>query len=335
MKLGTVVLAAGEGTRMRSALPKVLHPICGRPMLGHILAVADALEATTAVVLAADTVEQVRAAFGEGYAYVVQERRLGTGHAVLQARDALRGRTDDVLVMLGDVPLLRPETARRLVERRRASGALVALLSFDARPPTGYGRVVRDAAGRVAALVEERDATPEQRAITEVNSGLIVFDAEWLWRALDQLTPSPVKGEYYLTDTVALAAADGGPGAVKAQLAEDASETLGVNDRAQLADAEAVLRGRLLADLMGAGVTLVDPSATYVDVGVTVGRDSVLHPGTLLRGATSVGERCVIGPHTTLIDTCVGDGARVRYAVADGATIPAGADVGPFAHVTA
>jgi bifunctional UDP-N-acetylglucosamine pyrophosphorylase / glucosamine-1-phosphate N-acetyltransferase len=244
MKLATVILAAGEGTRMRSPLPKVLHPIGGQPMLGHILALADALDATTAVVVAADALAPISAAFGERYAYVVQEQRLGTGHAVLQARPALQGRSDDVLVLLGDVPLLRPATARRMIEQRRATGALVTLLSFDARPPTGYGRVVRDTAGRVAALVEERDATPEQRSITEVNSGLMVFDAAWLWPALDRLTPSPVKGEYYLTDLIALAVANRGPGAAEALLADDPTEALGVNDQTQLAEAEAVLHKR-------------------------------------------------------------------------------------------
>jgi len=229
---------------MRSTLPKVLHPLGGQPMLGYILALADALDATTAVVVAADTLAQISATFGERYHYVVQEQRRGTGHAVLQARPVLQGRSDDVLVLLGDVPLLRSATARRMVEQRRATGALVTLLAFDARPPTGYGRVVRDEAGRVAALVEERDATPEQRLITEVNSGLIAFDAAWLWPALDRLVPSPIKGEYYLTDLIALAVADHGPGAAEALLAADPTEALGVNDQAQLAEAEAVLRER-------------------------------------------------------------------------------------------
>lgn len=321
---------------MRSALPKVLHPLCGRPLLAHVLAVADALGAAeTVAVLAADTVAQVRAAFGARYTYVVQSERLGTGHATLQARPALRGRTDDVLVLLGDAPLVRPETARAVVVRRRESGALVALLSFEALPPTGYGRVVRDDAGHVTGLVEERNATPEQRAITECNSGLMCFDAAWLWEALDRLGRNPVNGEYYLTDLVALAVADAGPGAALALLAADPREALGVNDRAQLAEAEAVLRARLLGDLMRAGVSVVDPAATYLDVGVAVGRDTTLHPGTILRGATVVGAGCQIGPYTTLVDTQVGDGARVRYTLVEGAVIAEGADVGPFAHLRA
>lgn len=319
---------------MRSALPKVLHPLCGRPMLGHVLAVADALEADhTIVVLAPDTIAQVRAALGQRYLYAVQAERLGTGHAVLQARPATPRPTDDVLVLYGDTPLLRAGTAREIVARRRESGALLSLLSFHAHPPTGYGRVVRDAGGHVAALVEERSATPEQRAISEGNSGIMCFDAAWLWAALDRIPRNPDKGEYYLTDLVAMAVAERGPGAAIASATADEREAWGVNDRAQLAQAEAVMRERILGDLMRAGVTVTDPGATYVDAGVSVGGDTTLLPGTLLRGATTVGSGCVIGPHTTAIDTTIGDRAQVRYALIERAAVPEGAVVGPFAHI--
>lgn len=337
--LGIIVLAAGEGTRMRSALPKVLHPLCGRPLLGHVLAVADALEAPhVTVVLAPDTIDQVRASFDSRqrrpYAYVTQPERLGTGHAALQARPKLLGHVDEALALYGDTPLVRPATARALLEARRASGALVGLLSFYADPPTGYGRVVRDAAGCVTGLVEECNATAEQRAITEVNSGIMAFDAVWLWQALDALPRDPVKGEYYLTDLVAMAVAERGPGAAVALPAADPREAWGVNDRSQLAQAAAVLRERVLADLMRSGVTIIDPVTTYVDVAVLVGADTTLHPGAILRGATRVGARCEIGPSVTIADSSVGDGAQVCYALVEGATIPAGATIGPFAHVT-
>src|SRR5262245_51000705 len=277
LRLGIAVVAAGEGTRMRSSLPKVLHPICGRPLLGHVLAVADALEAAvTVVVLAEETVGQVRAQLGERYGYAVQAERLGTGHAVLQARPLLVGRSDDVLVLYGDTPLLRAETARAVVEARRAAGALLSLLSFHANPPTGYGRVLRDAAGHVVELVEERNATPAQRAITEGNSGIMCFDPAWLWDGVGRIQRNPVKGEYYLTDLVAMAVAERGPGAAVAIAAADPREAWGVNDRAQLAQAGAALRERILEDLMRAGVTIVDPAATYVDVGVAVGGETVL-----------------------------------------------------------
>ncbi|GIV99663.1 bifunctional N-acetylglucosamine-1-phosphate uridyltransferase/glucosamine-1-phosphate acetyltransferase [Roseiflexus sp.] len=334
VRLGVVVLAAGEGTRMRSALPKVLHPLCGRPLIGHILAAVDALQpAIGTIVLASDALDTVRARFGDTYRYVVQSERLGTGHATLQARSIMVNQCDDALVLVGDAPLIRSATLQRLVALRREQNALVALLSFTADPPTGYGRVIRDAEGNVTAIVEERDATDTQRAVTEVNSGILCFDAAWMWPALDRIQCSPVKGEYYLTDLVALAIADHGIGAVQALHADDPSETLGVNDRVQLAQAEHVLRLRLLDALMRSGVTVVDPAATYVDVDVVVGQDTTLLPGTMLRGATRVGARCTIGPHTSLIDTIVADDAHVRYTLAEGVVIPAHAVIGPFAHL--
>ncbi|MCS6842131.1 MAG: NTP transferase domain-containing protein [Roseiflexus sp.] len=334
MRLGVVVLAAGEGTRMRSALPKVLHPLCGRPLLGHILATVEALQpAVSTVVLAPDVLDTVRTRFGDAYRYVVQAERLGTGHATLQARSIMREACDDVLVLVGDAPLIRSATLQQLVAWRRKHGALVALLSFTADPPTGYGRVIRDAEGNVTAIVEERDATDAQRAITEVSSGILCFDAAWMWPALDRLQRSPVKGEYYLTDLVALAIADHGVGAVQAILAPDPTEALGVNDRVQLAQAERIMRLRLLDALMRGGVTIIDPATTYVDVDVTVGQDTTLLPGTMLRGSTRVGARCTIGPYTSLIDTIVADEAHVRYTFAEGVAIPARAVVGPFAYL--
>ena len=333
--LGIIVLAAGEGTRMRSSLPKVLHPICGRPLLGHVLAVVDALEAAaTVVVLAQETIDQVRAQFGERYSYSVQVERLGTGHAVLQARSLLLNHSDEVLVLFGDTPLLRPETARAVVEARRASSALLSLLSFHAHPPTGYGRVLRDAAGHVLELIEERNATPEQRAITEGNSGIMCFDAAWLWDAIGRVQRNPVKGEYYLTDLVAMAVSESGPGAALAIPAADEREAWGVNDRIQLAQAGAALRERLLEQQMRMGVTVVDPATTYVDAGVRVGAETVLLPGTLLQGATSVGGGCTIGPHATIRDSQIGDGAHIRHAVVEQAIVPDGAVVGPFVYLS-
>jgi bifunctional UDP-N-acetylglucosamine pyrophosphorylase / glucosamine-1-phosphate N-acetyltransferase len=334
-QLGIVVLAAGEGTRMRSSLPKVLHPICGRPLLGHVLAVADALEAAaTVVVLAQETIDQVRAQFGERYNYTVQVERLGTGHAVLQARSLLLNRSDEVLVLFGDTPLLRPETAHAVVEARRASGALLSLLSFHAHPPTGYGRVLRDAAGHVIELIEERNATPEQRAITEGNSGIMCFKAAWLWDAISRIQRNPVKGEYYLTDLVAMAVSESGPGAALAIPAEDEREAWGVNDRVQLAQAGAALRERLLEQLMRIGVTVIDPATTYVDASVRVGAETVLLPGTLLQGATCVGSGCTIGPHATIRDSKIGDGAHIRHSVVEQAIVPDGAMIGPFVYLS-
>lgn len=333
--LGIAVLAAGEGTRMRSRLSKVLHPLCGRPLLGHVLALADELGAArTAVVLSQQTCEHARAAFGERFAYAVQAERLGTGHAVLQARAALEGACEQVLVLYGDTPLLRPETARTLLEQQHASGALLGLVSFQADPPGGYGRVIRDPQGRLAALVEERDATPAQRAISEVNSGVMCFDAGWLWSRIAQIPLNPRKREYYLTDLVAMAVAERGPGAAVAVPAADPREAWGVNDRADLARAAAALRERINQRLLDAGVTLVDPAATYVDAEVSVGPDTTLLPGTVLRGRTHVGAGCTIGPQAELVDATVGEGAHVRFAVVERAAVAPGARIGPFVYLS-
>lgn len=334
-ELGIVVIAAGKGTRMRSALPKELHLLCGRPLLGHVLAVADALEAAyTVAVLSDEKLGPVRERYGERYAYAVQREQLGTGHAVLQARAALPCPSDDVLVLFGDTPLLRPATARAVVEQRRASGALVGIMSMRAEPPSGYGRIARDAGGQVLAIVEERNATAEQFALTECNSGVMCFEAAWLWGALERIPINPLKGEYYLTDLAAMAVAERGPGAVVARLADDAREAWGINDRAQLAEAERVLRERIAHELMLAGVTIIDPAATYIDVGVTVGRDTTIWPGTLLEGSTVVGENCAIGPHATIRDSAIGAGAQVRYALVERVAVPPEARVGPFVHHT-
>jgi bifunctional UDP-N-acetylglucosamine pyrophosphorylase/glucosamine-1-phosphate N-acetyltransferase len=332
--LGTVVLAAGEGTRMRSALPKVLHHICGRPLVRLVLDVADALgTALTVLVLGPETVERVADTLGTGYGYTVQEDRLGTGHALLQARPLLQGKTKQVLVLYGDAPLLRPASARALCEEQHRSGALVSLLSFAPPDPTGYGRLIRDAQGHLIDLVEERNATPAQRTIGECNSGIYCFDAAWLWQQIDQIAINPLKGEYYLTDMVAMAVAQHGPGAASAILVADPDEARGVNDRAQLAEAEAVLRNRILRDLMLSGVTITDPAATYVDAGVTVGNDAVLLPGTLLQGRTSVGAGCVIGPHTRLTNATVGTGASISFSVVEHTDIPPATIVGPFTYL--
>ncbi len=334
LQLGIVVIAAGKGTRMRSVLPKELHQLCGRPLIGHVLAVADALAAVyVVVVLSQEKLGPVREHLSERYIYTVQHEQLGTGHAVLAARPALPRPSDDVLVLYGDTPLLRPETIRAVIELRRSSGALVGIMSMHVAPPSSYGRIVRDAAGRVMAIVEERNATPEQLVLTECNSGVMCFDAAWLWEALDRIPRNPAKGEYYLTDLAEMAVAERGPGAAVALPAADAREAWGINDRAQLAQADAVLRARILNELMRAGVAMIDPAATYVDAGVTVGQDTTLYPGTLLRGSTSIGAGCEIGPHTIISDATIGDGARVRYALVERARVAAGAEIGPFIHV--
>lgn len=331
--LSIVVLAGGAGTRMRSRLPKVLHPLCGRPALQLVLDVADALQAHKQVVVVSPGIKDIIAeTLGSRYSYVVQEQALGTGHAVAQAREILRGQSSHVLVLYGDSPLIRAETAAKLVDAVRSSGARVGLLSFEANPPTGYGRVLRDADGAVVGLVEERDANDEQRRITEVNSGFMCFEAEWLWERIDALTPSASKDEYYLTDMVALAVSDFGPGAAVAVSTSDEREAWGVNSRLQLAQAEAVLRERILNQLMESGVTIVDPAATYIDIGVTVEPDATILPGCVLQGNSYVASGCVVGPHVQLINTKLGAASKVRFAVLEDQELPAGSEIAPFSY---
>jgi bifunctional UDP-N-acetylglucosamine pyrophosphorylase/glucosamine-1-phosphate N-acetyltransferase len=334
MTLGVVVLAAGQGTRMRSATPKVLHHAAGIPLVEHVTRLADAVGAATiALVLSPDILEPVRARLGERYHYVLQHDRLGTGHAVRQAQAALADRADEVLVLYGADPLMRLESVRQLIDARRATQALAAITTFTATPPTGYGRIIRDASQSITAIVEERDATPAQRAITEVNQGVAVYDGAWLWPALDRVRPNAGSGEYYLTDLVALALAERGQGAVSSIQLADPDEALGVNDRAQLAEVSAIINRRNIHQLLLAGVTIIDPASTYVDVDVEVGMDSLLHPGTILRGQTRLGQRCTIGPNTLIEDSTLGDGCRASYSVIEQARLDNGANIGPFGHL--
>ncbi len=334
-----VVLAAGEGTRMRSALPKVLHPIGGATLLGHAVTAVAALAPEHLAVVVGHGREQVCvevAALGERLGRPVvaatQEQQLGTGHAVGCGLGALpAGLAGPVLVTYGDVPLLEPATLTDLLAEHVAAGAAVSLLTGEPADPAGYGRVLRDAAGAVLGIVEHADATPEQRAVREVNSGVYAFDAAFLAAGLARLGRRNSQGELYLTDLVAAAVTDGR--AVRAVPCGDPWQVQGVNDRVQLAEIRAELNRRVLRRWMLDGVTVVDPATTWVDVGVRLGRDVVLHPGTQLHGGTTVDEGAEIGPDTTLADCAVGTGAHVVRTHGSASQIGPGATVGPFAYL--
>lgn len=331
MRLAVVILAAGQGTRMKSSLPKVLHPLAGRPMVGHVLAVAQQLEPRHTVTVLGHDMEQVRAALPSGSACVPQIPQLGTGHALLQARSMLDGKSDTVLVLYSDTPLIRPATLRDLLAVHHEKGAAVSLLTFCPADATGYGRILRDERmGSVIGIVEHKEATPDQRAIGEANSGILCFRAAWLWPHLDRLPRRP-RGEYYLTDTVALAVAEGET--IGSVIADDPTEVMGINDRSQLADAEAVLQRRLKRTLMLSGVTMRDPASVLVETGVAVGRDTIIEPNTVLRGETTVGAHCIIGPHSVLQGATIEDDCRVVASVISNVTLRSGTRVGPFAHV--
>jgi bifunctional UDP-N-acetylglucosamine pyrophosphorylase / glucosamine-1-phosphate N-acetyltransferase len=342
MGISAIVLAAGQGTRMRSDRPKPIHVICGLPMVMHVLHALDGLTMEHTVLVVGHEAEQVTKKVQDlaptelHVSFVEQAVQRGTGDAVLVGLTALHfddHEDDTVLVLPGDTPLLRRETLEDLVAAHRAGGHAATILTARPADPTGYGRVVRARSGRVAAIVEERDATLEQRTIEEINTGIYCFRRDVLGPALRRVTPANAQGEYYLTDVIGVLHDAGHP--VDTVPIDDPSEAQGVNDRAQLADAEAELRRRITRRWLLAGVTMLDPEGTYIDTTVQLGRDVTLFPGTLLQGRTVVGKRVEIGPDSRLVDCTVGDDAIVFNSVAFDSEIGSRAVVGPFAALPA
>jgi bifunctional UDP-N-acetylglucosamine pyrophosphorylase/glucosamine-1-phosphate N-acetyltransferase len=329
-----VILAAGEGKRMKSALPKVLHPLLGRTLLGHILSAAAPVAADRTLVVVGHGADQVAAHAVEvepAATPILQAEQRGTGHAVRIALEAAPEADGTVVVLNGDAPLLRGETVVALVEAHENAGAAATVLAAEVADPTGLGRIVRDGGGGLKQIVEERDASPEQRRIREINAGVYAFDARLLRAALGKLSSDNDQGEEYLTDVFGLLSAADEPVAVHA--AADATEAMGCNDRAELAVLRRLLRDRVNGDWMRAGVTILDPATTWIDVTVALGRDAVIDQNTQLNGATTVAEGAQIGPDVTLIDTTVGAGATVLRAHVVGAEIGPEASVGPYAYL--
>lgn len=322
-----VVLAAGQGKRMRSDLPKVLHRLGGRPMLGHVLSAISGTPFAPVVVVVGHRAGQVRAACPPGMLFTEQAKPLGTGDAVSKAMPLVPD-ADEVVVVYGECPLVRRETLERLVERHRGARASMTIATAEAPDPTGFGRIVVEGED-VVAIVEESDATAGQKAIRRVNGGLYCFDGAWLREALPRVQQSP-KGEYYLTDVLALTVQ---AGRRVSAVESDLLEVVGINDRAQLAASEAALRARTNRRLMLSGVTLVDPATTYVDVDVAVGADCVIHPNTHLRGSSQVGPGCEIGPNSEIVDSTIGPGCRVWASVVESSSVGEGTTVGPFSHL--
>jgi bifunctional UDP-N-acetylglucosamine pyrophosphorylase/glucosamine-1-phosphate N-acetyltransferase len=315
---------------MHSKLPKVLHLVAGKPMLWYAIQAVRALVDLPPAIVVGYQAEAVQSAINEDALFVLQEQQLGTGHAVKCARSALEGRADTLLVTFADMPLLRSESLARLVRMHQESGSPVTMTSFIGDEARGFGRVVRDAAGKVTAIVEQAVATPEQLKIREYNVSAYCFDAEWLWGALDQVPVSP-KGEYFLTDVVGMAVEQGYP--VESMILEDASEGVGLNNRVHLATVEKLMRARINEKWMLAGVTLVDPDTTYIEVEVMIGKDTVIQPNTHLRGKSTIGEDCEIGPDTTVIDSVVGSHVRLVASVLEGAQVHDHVTMGPYCHL--
>lgn len=334
-----VVLAAGLGTRMRSRTPKMLHSLCGRPMLAYVLdaweAALDELDGTgtrlAPVVVYSPATESIRDVVADRGRLALQEVPRGTGDAVRAALVAIPEDAQEVVVLSGDVPLVSGDQLLAVVEQRRLDDAAIALASVYAADPAELGRVVRSEFGSVERIVEVRDATPEELETNEINAGLYAFDAAWLRRRIESLAPSKSNGELYLTDLVQLAREDGR--IVSAVGFEDDGTLDGINDRGQLAQAEWALRVRLNEAHMRAGVTMRDPSTVYLDWAVKLGEDVVLEPGVMLRGETSIGAGSVIGPNTTIVDSTIGAGCRVWLSVVERSQVDDGATVGPYSHL--
>jgi bifunctional UDP-N-acetylglucosamine pyrophosphorylase / glucosamine-1-phosphate N-acetyltransferase len=336
--VSTIVLAAGEGTRMRSATPKVLHRLAGRPLVDHAVRAAAGVDPDDLVVVVGhgrdavgEHLQELAGKLGQKIHIAVQEQQLGTGHAVACGLTDLPARSGTVLVSYGDVPLLDAETLRTLLAEHRDSGNAATVLSAVVEDPTGYGRILRDGDGHVTGIVEQKDATPEQAEITEINSGVYAFDAAVLADALQRLSTDNAQGELYLTDVLSIARADGRP--VGALVCGDPWLVEGVNDRVQMARLGAELNRRLLTRWMREGVTIIDPNSVWLDCDVVLDRDVVLEPGVQLRGGTSVGEGATVGPDTTLTGCTIHPGASVVRSHGEGAEIGPGATVGPFAFL--
>ena len=326
--LTAVILAAGEGKRMRSRQPKVLHPMCGRPLVAYPLRLARAL-ADRIVLVVGKQADDVRAAAGADVSTVEQSERLGTGHAVLQAKPHCGDGM--ILVLAADMPLLQPETIEQLVAHHRATGAAATILTAEVARPQGYGRILRQG-GRVMRIVEDRDATDDQKKIAEINTSVYCFEASRLWSALAQVKPDNDQGEYYLTDAVAILARAGAR--IEAVIVPDESEALGVNDRKQLAVAATIQRRRILDRLMLAGVTILDPATTYIEDTVAIGSDTVIYPNVMIEGPTTIGSDCVIQSGCQITASQLGDGIRLKpYCVLTESVVEQGAILGPFCHL--
>ena len=330
MRCEAIVLAAGLGTRMNSAMPKVLQPLGGWPLLRWSVEACRQATGEEPHVVIPPEADEIRQAVGNEVHFVVQAEPLGTGHAALQAAGALNGKSELLLVTSADMPLLTSDTLRGLIEVQQANVGPVTLLTTESDPPRGFGRVERDPRGKIVGIIEEAQASPVQLGLKELNVGAYCFRAAWLWEQLPKVQKS-AKGEYYLTDLVGLATASGQPIAVL-KLA-DPNEAIGINTLEHLAEAEAAIRRRINRELMAKGVRFLDPETTYVEAGVRVASDTVLLPNTHLQGETVIGSGCQIGPNSILRNAQVGDRCRIEASVVEGAVLEQDVEVGPFARL--
>lgn len=330
MDISAIILAAGSGKRMNSKRNKILHKLCGRPLVEHVANASIEAGINSIYVVVGRDAEQVREELGAGFDYINQEDRLGTGHAVMQVEPAYRGETT-VLILCGDTPLIRQETLRLMLETHRESEADATILTAYLDEPGDYGRIVRNSSGVVTGIIEAKDATVEQREIHEINTGFFCFKSSKLFAALKGVDRRNAQGEYYLTDVIALMASAGD--IVASCELKDMAEATGINDRIRLAEAEGIMRRRITQRLMLGGVTFLQPETSLIDDTVQIGRDTVIYPGCIIQGRTAIGEDCQIGPGTHLADCEVADGVTIEHSVAKQSRIGAGCQIGPFAYL--
>ena len=330
MKLKTLILAAGKGTRMKSDMPKVIHKVNGVPMITKIIDTLSGLNPKENILILGHKKEEVLKVVGENCDYVLQTEQLGTGHAVIQAKEKLEGYDGDVMILCGDTPLLRESTLKSLYDYHKESGAVTTILTSIYENPFGYGRIVKED-GLVKAIVEEKEASEEIKKIKEVNAGVYCFNSKELFKALDKIDNNNEKGEYYLTDVIGIQVSENKK--VQSFILEDKMEILGVNSKVELAQAGKVLRDRKNRELMEEGVILIDPETTYVEESVKVGRDTVLYPGVVLQGKTVIGENCEIIGNSRIIDSVLGNNIRVESSVIEESILEDGVTMGPFAHI--
>jgi bifunctional UDP-N-acetylglucosamine pyrophosphorylase / glucosamine-1-phosphate N-acetyltransferase len=332
-EIHVAILAAGQGTRMKSALPKVLHEVAGQSLIGHVLRTARTARPASISLVVGHKADTVRAHLAEqpDLRFALQEPQLGTAHAVQQVEPLLAGQRGTLILLSGDVPLLSPKTVQKLVETHQAANAAATVASAIVEQPYGYGRIVRHE-GRIARIVEERDASPEERKIREINSGIYAFNLETLFEALRGIASQNAQGEYYLTDLIAIYRRRKLP--VETLIIDNPDEIRGINSRSELAEVSRIVRQSKNEELMAAGVTIVDPATTYIDQDVEVGADTVIQPGVVIEGHTRIGSACEIQAHVRICDSEIADRVTVNnFCLIVGARVADGVSVGPFAHL--
>ncbi len=326
-----IVLAAGQGKRMKSKLYKVLHPVCGKPMVGHVVDTLEHIHTQRTVVITGHGAEAVEAYLQGRAEFALQAQQLGTGHAVMQAKALLGKEEGATIVICGDTPLVTADSLQAMLDLHHQSGAAATVMTAKLDQPHGYGRIVRDESGAVIKIVEQKDCTPEEAQIQEINAGTYCFDNQLLFQSLKQVTNHNAQNEYYLPDVIDILKS--GQHVIEAYCAADPNETVGVNDRVALAEAERLMRLRINEMHMRNGVTLIDPAQTYIGPDVEIGADTVIYPGTHLLGKTVIGEQCEIGPNAQLQDMIVGNETKIVQSVLDSSKVGDHTAIGPFAYI--